>query len=123
MKITEVIAISNGTLLTPDVNLDREIQGGFAGDLMSDVLASVQAEAVLITGLCNPQVVRTALIADVRLIIFARGKKPGEDILNLAIDENLPIAASPLGLYEISGWLTQAGLPSYEMEMNLFPKD
>jgi len=123
MKITEVIAISNGTLLTPDVNLDREIQGGFAGDLMSDVLASVQAEAVLITGLCNPQVVRTALIADVRLIIFARGKKPDEDILNLAIDENLPIAASPLGLYEISGRLTQAGLPSYEMEMNLFPKD
>jgi serine kinase of HPr protein (carbohydrate metabolism regulator) len=90
---------------------------------MSDVLASVQAEAVLITGLCNPQVVRTALIADVRLIIFARGKKPGEDILNLAIDENLPVAASPLGLYEISGRLKQAGLPSYEMEMNLFPQD
>ena len=123
MKVKEVIAISNGTLLTPDVNLDREIKGGFSGDLMSDVLASVQAEAVLITGLCNPQVVRTALIADVRLIIFARGKKPGEDILNLAIDENLPVAASPLGLYEISGRLKQAGLPSYEMEMNLFPQD
>lgn len=123
MKVTEVVAISKGTLLTPDVNLDREIQGGFSGDLMSDVLASVQAEAVLITGLCNPQVVRTALIADVRLIIFARGKKPGEDILNLAIDENLPVAASPLGLYEISGRLTKAGLPSYEMEMNLFPQD
>ena len=123
MKVTEVVAISKGTLLTPDVNLDREIKGGFSGDLMSDVLASVRAEAVLITGLCNPQVVRTALIADIRLIIFARGKKPGEDILNLAIDENLPIAASPLGLYEISGRLTQAGLPSYEMEMNLFPKD
>ena len=123
MKVKEVIAISNGTLLTPDVNLDREIKGGFSGDLMSDVLASVQAEAVLITGLCNPQVVRTALIADIRLIIFARGKKPGEDILNLAIDENLPVAASPLGLYEISGRLKQAGLPSYEMEMNLFPQD
>jgi len=74
MKVTEVVAISKGTLLTPDVNLDGEIKGGFSGDLMSDVLASVQAEAVLITGLCNPQVVRTALIADVRLIIFARGK-------------------------------------------------
>ena len=123
MKVTEVVAISKGTLLTPDVNLDGEIKGGFSGDLMSDVLASIQAEAVLITGLCNPQVVRTALIADVRLIIFARGKKPGEDILNLAIDENLPVAASPLGLYEISGRLKQAGLPSYEMEMNLFPQD
>ena len=65
MKVKEVIAISNGTLLTPDVNLDREIKGGFSGDLMSDVLASVRAEAVLITGLCNPQVVRTALIADI----------------------------------------------------------
>jgi hypothetical protein len=123
MKVMQVIEICKGTLLTPDVDLDGDIKGGFAGDLMSDVLASVQAEAVLITGLSNPQVVRTALIADVRLIIFARGKKPGEDILNLAIEENLPVAFSPLGLYEISGRLTQAGLPSYEMEMILFPKE
>ena len=123
MNVKEVIAICEGTLLTPDVNLDGDIKGGFAGDLMSDVLASVQAESVIITGLCNPQVVRTALIADVRMIIFARGKKPGEDIINLAVEENLPVAYSPLGLYEISGRLTQAGLPSYEMEMNLFPKD
>jgi len=123
MKVMDVVEISKGTLLTPEVDLDKDIKGGFSGDLMSDVLASVQAESVLITGLCNPQVVRTALIADVRLIIFARGKKPGEDILNLANDENLPVAYSPLGLYEISGRLTQAGLPSYEMEMNLFPKD
>ncbi len=43
-----------------------KLKGGFAGDLMSDVLASIQSEAVLITGLCNPQCVRTALIADVR---------------------------------------------------------
>lgn len=123
MKVLEVIEICEGTLLTPDVNLDADIKGGFSGDLMSDVLASVQSESVLITGLCNPQVVRTALIADVRLIIFARGKKPGADILNLAIEENLPVAYSPLGLYEISGRLTEAGLPSYEMEMHLFPKD
>ncbi len=123
MKVKQVIEICEATLLTPDVDLDGDIKGGFSGDLMSDVLASVQAESVLITGLCNPQVVRTALIADVRLIIFARGKKPGEDILNLAIDENLPVAYSPLGLYEIAGRLTKAGLPSYEMEMNLFPKD
>jgi len=123
MNVMQVIEICKATLLTPDVDLDVDIKGGFSGDLMSDVLASVQAESVLITGLCNPQVVRTALIGDVRMIIFARGKKPGEDIINLAIDENLPVAYSPLGLYEISGRLTQAGLPSYEMEMNLFPKD
>ncbi len=123
MKVKEVIEICEGTLLTPNVDLDAVIKGGFSGDLMSDVLASGQAESVLITGLCNPQVVRTALIADVRLIIFARGKKPGEDILNLAKEEKLPVAFSPLGIYELSGRLTKAGLPSYEMEMNLFPRD
>ncbi len=90
---------------------------------MSDVLASIQSEAVLITGLCNPQVVRTALIADVRLIIFARGKNPGDEIIDLAKQENLPVASSNLGLYEISGRLTQAGLPSCETEMILFRKD
>ncbi len=123
MKIVDILAICEGKLLTPDVDVSSEIKGGFAGDLMSDVLASIQAESALITGLCNPQVVRTALIADVRLIIFARGKKPGEDILNLANDEGMPVIASPLGLYQISGRLAQAGLPSYETEMNLFPKN
>jgi hypothetical protein len=122
MKFLDVIALCEGTLLTPDVDHVPEIKGGFAGDLMSDVLASIQSEAVLITGLCNPQVVRTALIADIRLIIFARGKNPGQEILDLAIEENLPVATSHLGLYEISGRLIQAGLPSCEMEMNLFPK-
>lgn len=123
MKFLDVIALCEGTLLTPDVDHVPEIEGGFAGDLMSDVLASIQSEAVLITGLCNAQVVRTALIADVRLIIFARGKKPGDEIINLAIEENLPVATSHLGLYEISGRLSQAGLPSCEVEFNLFPKD
>ncbi len=123
MKFLDVIAICEGTLVTPDVDQVPEIKGGFAGDLMSDVLASIQSEAVLITGLCNPQVVRTALIADVRLIIFARGKKPGNDILHLAKEENLPVATSHLGLYEISGRLSQAGLPSCEVELNLFPND
>lgn len=123
MKIVDIISVCEAKLLTPDVNINAEIHGGFAGDLMSDVLASIQAESVLVTGLCNPQVVRTALIADVRLIIFARGKQPGDDILNLAKAEGVPVVTSPLGLYEISGRLTKAGLPSFEMEMNLFPKD
>lgn len=68
MKISEILEISQGKLLTPYANLDIEISGGFAGDLMSDVLASIQPESVLITGLSNPQVIRTALIADVRLL-------------------------------------------------------
>lgn len=85
---------------------------------MSDVLASIQPEAVLLTGLCNPQVVRTALIADVKAIIFVRGKNPAEETIALALEEDMPIISSPLGLYKLSGLLMLAGLPSLEKTMN-----
>jgi predicted transcriptional regulator len=118
MNIAEILTAVEGTMLTPYTNLDDEIKGGFAGDLMSDVLASIQPESVLITGLVNPQVVRTALIADVRLIIFARGKKPTQDTVKLAITEKLPIITTKLGLYEISSRLAKEGLPSFEIPMD-----
>jgi len=118
MNIADIISYVDGVLLSPCENLDTDINGGFAGDLMSDVLASIQSESVLITGLSNPQVVRTALIADVRLIIFGRGKKPSQDTINLAVEEHLPIVTSKLGLYEISARLANHGLPSCEIPMD-----
>jgi serine kinase of HPr protein (carbohydrate metabolism regulator) len=111
-------------MLTPNADLDTDILGGFAGDLMSDVLASIQPESVLITGLSNPQVIRTALIADVRVVIFARGKQPAPDTIKLAVEERLPVITSELGLYEISGRLLQNGLPSFEKRMlHAFDRD
>ncbi len=124
MKISEILEISQGRLLTPQANLDIEILGGFAGDLMSDVLACIQPDSVLITGLSNPQVIRTALIADVRLVIFARGKQHAQETIRLAIEERLPVISSDLGLYEICGRLMQKGLPSFEKRMlHAFDRD
>jgi len=118
MNIKTILEVSEGTLLTPGVNLEAEAKGAFAADLMSDVLASIQPEAVLLTGLCNPQVVRTALIADIKAIIFVRGKNPADETVDLALQEEVPIISSPLGLYELSGRLMVAGLPSLEKTMN-----
>jgi hypothetical protein len=81
---------------------------------MSDVLAYSRPRAVLITGLTNPQVVRTAQIADFRAIIFIRGKKPQPETIEIAIHENIPLISSPLGMFELSGILHDAGLTSYE---------
>jgi len=117
MNIQQILELSEGSLLTPGVDLELEPKGAFAADLMSDVLASIQPEAVLLTGLCNPQVVRTALIADVKAIIFVRGKNPAIEAIDLATEEEMPIISSPLGLYELSGRLMQAGLPSLEKPM------
>ena len=114
MNIKELVKIIGGTLLTPQVSLEREIKGGCAADLMSDVLASVKPEAILLTGLCNIQVVRTAQMADICAIVFVRGKIPQPDIIELAAHENIPLITSPFGSFELSGRLYKAGLSSSE---------
>jgi predicted transcriptional regulator len=117
MKLAEIVEIIDGTIFNEDPDLDIEIKGGCGADLMSDVLASVQPDAVLLTGLCNPQVVRTAQMADVRAIIFVRGKQPSSDTIDLAEQESLPIISSPYGMFELCGRLFRAGLPSLETNM------
>ena len=114
MNVEEMIKIVNGTLLTPRVSLDREVKGGCGADLMSDVLASIKPEAVLLTGLCNIQVVRTAQMADVCAIVFVRGKMPPTDTIELAAEENIPLITSPFGTFELCGRLFRAGLHSFE---------
>ena len=114
MDIKELINITEGKLLTDSSDLTREIKGGCGADLMSDVLASIQPDAVLLTGLCNPQVVRTAQMSDVSAIVFVRGKNPQEETINLANMEGIPLISSPFGMFELSGRLYKAGLASLE---------
>ena len=118
MDVKELLSLVEGTLINPNANLEREIKGGFGADLMSDVLASIQPEAVLITGLCNPQVVRTAQMADVAAIVLVRGKCPPQETVDLALQEQIPLISSPLGMYELCGRLSHSGLPSLEGRIN-----
>jgi predicted transcriptional regulator len=118
MNVEQMVKIVNGTVLTPDVSLSREIKGGCGADLMSDVLASIQPDAVLLTGLCNIQVVRTAQMADVRAIVFVRGKMPAPETVQLAARENIPLITSPFGTFELCGRLYRAGLKSFETEIH-----
>ena len=116
MKISELIDLTKGKLLTSEFNLDPDevINGGCSADLMSDVLAYIQPHAVLLTGLVNPQVVRTAQMADIAAIVFVRGKTPPDETIHLAEEAQIPLISSPLGMYELSGRLYQTGLPSLE---------
>jgi hypothetical protein len=88
---------------------------------MSDVLASIQPEAVLLTGLCNPQVVRTAQMADVAAIVLVRGKQPPAETIRLANEENVPLISTPYGMFEVCGRLHDAGLASLEQPMQNGP--
>jgi predicted transcriptional regulator len=115
MKLEELIEIANGKLLTAGVDVSREVKGACGADLMSDVLASIQPDAVLLTGLCNPQVVRTAQMADVTAIVLVRGKNPPQETIDLANLECIPLIKTPFGMFELCGRLHRAGLPSLEL--------
>lgn len=117
MHLKDVIDVAAGTLLNPQVDLNVKIRGGIGADLMSDVLAASQPKAVLLTGLTNPQVVRTAQIAEFRAIIFVRGKQPQPETIAIATQENMPLISSPYGMFELCGRLHQAGLPSFEVNV------
>jgi len=111
MKLGDIIKIISGKILTDECDEEQDSLGGYTADLMSDVLALIQPDSVLLTGLCNPQVVRTGQMADVKAILFAAGKTPTKETIDIANQENIPLIASPYGLFEMSGRLYQAGLP------------
>src|SRR5512143_59357 len=114
MQLKEVVQLIEGKVLTDGAWQTLEIQGGCGADLMSDVLAAAQPQALLLTGLCNPQVVRTAQMADVAAIVFVRGKVPVQDVIDLANAELIPLITTPYGTFELCGRLYKAGLPSLE---------
>lgn len=118
MNLRDIVRLVEGTPLNPEVNMDITIRGGCGADLMSDVLASSQPKAVLLTGLTNPQVVRTAQIAEFRAIIFVRGKQPQPETIELATQEKIPLISSPFGMFELCGRLRNAGLPSFETNVS-----
>jgi len=118
MNLADLVNIVDGTVLTDLFNKNEVILGGCGADLMSDVLASIEPGAVLLTGLCNPQVIRTAQMADVAAVVLVRGKIPPESTIDLANDEEIPLITSPFGMFELCGRLYKAGLPSLEKSVS-----
>ena len=113
MKLREIRDILNAEVITADANLEKEIKYGFAADLLSDVLALGRGSGVLtllITGITHPQVIYASNIFDLGAIIFVRGKRPAEATLQLAIENQIPLLATPYIMFETCGLLYQHGL-------------
>ncbi len=112
MTLQEVLDIVRGKVISRNADLTREVRTGGGADLMSDVLAFGQEGMLLLTGLTNPQVVRTAEVAGVVAIVFVRGKLPPLETIALAEEKDIPLLASRLTMFEACGRLYQAGLPA-----------
>ena len=111
MKLQEVQQILNAAYVTgPDGWEEIEVKAACGSDLMSDVLAFVKDQGILLTGLVNPQVIRTAEMMDIKVIVFVRGKIPGEEVVELATDMDMVIMRTENPLYVACGKLYQNGL-------------
>lgn len=110
MKVGQFIELLNAECVTDHIDEDKEYNYAFASDLMSDVLALADNTTVLITGLNNPQVLRTAEMLDISLIILVRGKKPSEESLAIANETNITILTTDMIMFETCGKLYESGL-------------
>jgi predicted transcriptional regulator len=112
MNLERLCEILEAKALSCGGHLNREIKMVCGSDLMSDVLAYIKADALLLTGLTNIQVVRTAEMAEVAAVCFVRGKQPHDETIKLAEEKKLPLLTTNLTMYESCGRLYREGLQS-----------
>lgn len=117
MKISEIIAKLNARVICGDqLQLEEEVHSACGSDMMSDVLAYVKDQAVLLTGLINTQAVRTAQMMDMKCIVFVRGKCPGEDIVKMADMFGMVLLSTEERMYTACGILYESGLKGGSVE-------
>lgn len=111
MKLREIVDVLEAEVIAGAGDLDKEVKMGCGADLMSDVLAFSRSGSLLMTGLTNPQVVRTAEMAEIAAICFVRGKKPQAETVALAEEKKMPLLWTHLPMYESCGRIYRQGLP------------
>lgn len=109
MKVQEIASLLSARALCDEELLNMEAVDVFCCDMMSDVLAYATNQSVLITGLLNPQVVRTAMMQDMRCIIFVCGKQPTPEIVSLAKENGIAILVTEYHMFKAAGILYSTG--------------
>ena len=112
MTVAEAVKILDGQFFGGEEKANLEIASACGADLMSDVMAFVKDRVLLLTGLVNPQVIRTAELLDIHCIIFVRGKVPGRDMIEMAEQADIILGGTKFSMYIACGKLYEAGLKS-----------
>lgn len=110
MKISDIKELLNAQVVCGEDMLDRDVFSACGSDMMSDVLAFVKEQAVMLTGLVNPQVVRTAEMMDMHCIVFVRGKRPDLNMIEMAEDRDMVMICTELEMFTSCGRLYSGGL-------------
>lgn len=110
-KISACAELLKADILVPAADMSAEIKVACGADLMSDVMAfACTANEMMLTGLVNPQAIRTAEMMDIKVVVFVRGKKPGREIVELARDKSICLLTTELPMFTACGILYQSGI-------------
>lgn len=110
MRLKDIQELLNANILCGEDLLDTEVDSAFASDLMSDVLSLVKDQKILLTGLCNTQVLRTAEMMDMNCVIIVRGKQPDQTIVEMASQKNICLLSTKKTLFHSCGLLFANGI-------------
>ena len=111
MKLREIISLLQAEVLVGDDLIDDvEVDSCFSADLMSDVLGREHANGIMITGITNPQAIRTADIADIKAVGVVRRKQPEPETIALAQQKKIPLFTTRMTMFEACGILYMNGL-------------
>lgn len=110
MKISTIKDLLDAEVISGEEALEKEVFSACGSDMMSDVLAYVKDQAVLLTGLVNSQVIRTAEMMDMVCIVFVRSKKPTEEMIELAKESSIVLMSTSKRMYNACGKLYASGL-------------
>jgi predicted transcriptional regulator len=111
MTVVEAVELLEGQFFCGEAEAaGTEIASACGADLMSDVMAFVKDRVLLLTGLVNQQVIRTATLLDIHAIIFVRGKAPGRDMIDMAEESDIILCGTKLPMFISCGKLYEAGL-------------
>ena len=110
MTVYSIKELLNASVLSGEDLLGHEVFTACASDMMSDVLAHVDQQTVLLSGLCNPQVLRTAEMMDIICVILVRDKRPAEDLIQMARERQICLLSTAIPMFTACGLLYGAGL-------------
>ena len=110
MNVNDIKGILGAETICRADLLETPVVAACGSDMMSDVLAFVKEQAVLLTGLVNPQVVRTAEMMDMHCIVFVRGKRPNLEMIEMAEERDMVMLCTDLEMFTSCGKLYSAGL-------------
>jgi|SRR5208337_1466527 len=110
MTVRKIAEILEAKVASGADQLDMEVCAACGADLMSDVMAFVKEKVVLLTGLVNPQAIRTADLLDIRVVVLVRGKSPTEDIVSMARENGMVLLSTKYSMFLACGRLYEAGL-------------